>query len=293
MPVMDADQRRKLEDQLLRKAEEAARILRREAETGDPAHVDSLAEGLAGLLKTREFPSLRAAEFRELSRVYQRGAYQRSVDSLLVQAERCGHRGDEKGRNALLTQAKDHFAKALRFGADDEFRHGVERRVQATLMTSKDGVDDRTKQAAKRKLDQHDVGAKPPNGIERRRAIRYADPVLTVEAEGRHCTTINWSTRGLLVDLPPEEFAHAVGGKLRLDLHCPDIPERAGPETAGPATSRPDKTGHRVGGRQIAHVVRLDPDRRAVALSFPDISTVMLDLMHAMKEAGIKPEPER
>ncbi|ALG70573.1 hypothetical protein VY88_06495 [Azospirillum thiophilum] len=278
MPVMDADQRRKLEDQLIRKAEEALRTLRREAETGDPARVDSLAEGLAGLLKTREFPSLRAAEFRELSRAYQRGAYQRSVDSLLVQAERCGHRGDDKGRNALLTQAKDHFAKALRLGADDEFRHGVERRVQATLMTSKDGVDDRTKQAAKRKLEQHDVGAKPPNGIEHRRAIRYVDPALVVEAEGRSCTTINWSTRGLLVDLPPAEFSHAVGGKLRLELYCPEVPERG---------------GQRVGGRQVAHVVRLDPDRHAVALSFPDISTVVLDLMHAMKDAGIKPEPER
>ncbi len=278
MPVMDADQRRKLEDQLLRKAEESIRTLRQEAETGEPARVDSLAEGLAGLLKTREFPSLRAAEFRDLARAIQRGAYQRSVDSLLVQAERCGHRGDEKGRNALLTRAKDHFAKALRFGADDEFRHGVERRVQATLMTSKDGVDDRTKQAAKRKLDQHDVGAKPPNGIERRRSIRYMDPVLVVEAEGRRCRTINWSTRGLLIDLPPEDFAHDVGDKLRLELHCPEIPETA---------------GHPHGGRQVAHVVRIDPDRRVVALSFPDISTVVLDLTHAMKEAGIKPEPER
>lgn len=278
MTVMDADQRRKLEDSLLRKAEEALRRMRHEAETGDPSHVDSLAEGLAGLLKTREFPSLRAAEFREMAKSAQRGAYQRSVDSLLCQAERFGHRGDDKGRNALLTQAKDHFAKALRFGADDEFRHGVERRVQAALMTSKDGVDDRTKAAAKRKLDQHDVGAKPPNGVERRRSIRYMDPALQVDAEGRRCTTINWSTRGLLVDLPPEDFSHAMGGKLRLELRCPDLPEVAG---------RP------VGGRQIAHVVRVDPDRRAVALSFPDISTVMLDLMHAMKDAGIKPEPER
>lgn len=97
MPVMDADQRRKLEDQLLRKAEEAIRTLRREAEAGEPTHVDSLAEGLAGLLKTREFPSLRAAEFRELTRVIQRGAYQRSVDSLLIQAERCGHPATKRG----------------------------------------------------------------------------------------------------------------------------------------------------------------------------------------------------
>ncbi len=280
MPVVDAAQRQKIEDALLRKAEDLMRRLRREADTAAPDQIDALAAAMAEMLKAKEFPSVRAAEFRELTKIVQRGVYQRSVDSLLIQAERCGHRGDDKGRNALLTAAKDHFAKALRFGADDEFRHGVERRVQATLMTSKDGVDDRTKEAAKRKLNQHDTGARPPNGIEHRRAIRYLDPPLTVLAEGRRCTTINWSTRGLLVDLPPEEFHHAIGGKLRLELSCAEVP---GVGCVGGAVS----------GRQIAHVVRLDPDRRAVALAFPDISTVILDLMHAMKDAGIKPEPER
>ncbi|MGF7172355.1 PilZ domain-containing protein [Azospirillum doebereinerae] len=273
MPVMDAEQRRKIEDALLRKAEEAIRRMRREAETAAPDHIDSLAMALAELLKAKEFPSLRAAEFRGTIRAIQCGAYQRSVDSLLVQAERCGHGGDDKGRNALLTQAKDHFGKALRFGADDEFRHGVERRVQATLMTSKDGVDDRTKQAAKRKLEQHDTGPKPPGGVERRRAIRYRDPALVVEVEGRRCETLNWSMHGLLVDLPPESFAHAIGDRLRLELRCAEAPG--------------------AGGRQIAHAVRLDPDRHAVALSFPDISTVVLALMHALKERGVKPEPER
>lgn len=273
MPVMDADQRRKIEDALMRKAEDLVRRMRREAETAPPDQIDALAAAMAEMLKAKEFPSVRAAEFRELARVYQRGAYQRSVDSLLVQAERCGHGGDDKGRNALLTQAKDHFGKALRFGADDEFRHGVERRVQAALMTSKDGVDERTKEASRRKLEQHDVGAKPPNGVEHRRAIRYMDPVLTVEIEGRRCSTLNWCTRGLLVDLPPDGFPQAVGDKLRLELGCAEVPG--------------------VGGRQVARVVRLDPDRHAVALSFPDISTVILGLMHAMKDLGIKPEPER
>ncbi|SMH54227.1 hypothetical protein [Azospirillum agricola] len=273
MPVMDAEQRRKIEDSLLRKAEELVRRMRREAETAAPDQIDALAAVLAELLKAKEFPSLRAAEFREAARVIQRGACQRSVDSLLVQAERLGHAGDEKGRNALLTQAKDQFGKALRLGADDEFRHGVERRVQATLLTSKDGVDDRTKEAARRRLEQHDSGPKPPGGVERRRALRYFDPPLAVEVEGQRLTTLNWSTRGLLVDRSPEEFAHALGARLRLELRCAEAPG--------------------VGGRQVAHVVRLDPDRRAVALSFPDISTVVLELMHALKNLGIKPEPER
>lgn len=277
MPVMDAGQRKKLEDSLMRKAEEFVRRMRTEAESGAPDRVDSLATSLTELLKTKEFPSLRAAEFRQIAKTLQCNAYQRSVDSLLVQAERCGHKGDDKGRNDWLTKAKDHFGKAIRLGADDEFRHGVERRVQAALMTSKDGVDDRTKRANARKLAQQDVGAKPPNGIERRSVLRYMDPVLAVELEGRRLTTVNWSIRGLLLEPYHGEPPLKVGDRVRLDLHCPDL-------------NAPDPPGT---GRQVAHVVRIDSDRHALAVSFPEMSMVVLDLVHRMKEAGIHPEPER
>lgn len=282
MPVMDAGQRKKLEDTLMRKAEEFVRRMRTEAESGAPDRVDELAASLTELLKTREFPSLRAAEFRQTAKAIQCGAYERSVDSLLIQAERCGHKGDDKGRNDWLTKAKDHFGKAIRLGADDEFRHGVERRVQAALMTSKDGVDERTKRANARKLEQQDVGAKPPNGIERRRVLRYMDPVLAVEMEGRRFTTVNWSIRGLLLEPYHGELGLEVGDRVRLDLHCPDL---STPEAPG--------AGRQPVHRQLAHVVRIDADRRALALGFPDMSTAVLDLVHRMKDAGIHPEPER
>lgn len=275
MPAMDADQRKKAEDALMRKAEDLVRRMRREAEAGAPDRVDAQAASMAELLKAREFPSVRAAEFRETAKAVQRGAYQRSVDALLCQAERCGHKGDDKGRNEWLSKAKDHFGKAIRLGTDDEFRHGVERRVQAALLTSKDGVDDRTKQANARKLEQHDVGAKPPNGVERRRAIRYADPVLTVTIGDRRFTTANWSIRGALLEPYDGDPDLAVGDRLRLEIACAEIANI--------------QSVH----RQAAHVVRIDPERRAFAVDFPAISTAVLDLVHAMREAGIRPEPER
>jgi len=272
MAVMDANQRKKVEDALMRKAEDLVRRMRAEAETGAPDRVDAQANSMTELLKSKEFPSVRANEFREVTKSIQRNTYQRSVDALLAQAERCGHKGDDKGRNEWLTKAKDHFGKAIRFGADDEFRHAVDRRVQAALMTSKDGVDDRTKQANARKLEQHDTGAKPPNGIERRRAIRYMDPPLTVEVDGRRFTTASWSIRGFLLEPYHGELGVSPGDKLRLDVHCAEVPG---------------------GGRQVAHVVRVDAERNALAVTFPEMSTVVLDLVHAMKDAGIHPEPER
>lgn len=273
MTVMDAEQRQKLIDALLRKAETALRNMRLVGQGGDADRVDAMAEAMAALLKEKEFPSQRATEFRETTKAIQRDAHCLCVDLRLVEAERLAHAGDEKGRNERLTKAKEHFAKAIRFGAGEDFRHGVERRVQAVLLTTRDGVDDRTKQAAKRRLEQHDTCAKPPDGIEHRRAIRYMDPVLTVTVDGVRFTSVNWSTRGLLVEPYRGELGVRRGDRLRLDLACDELPG--------------------AGGRQPATVVRIDEERQALALSFPDISTVVLALMHALKDAGIKPEPER
>lgn len=274
MSVMDANERKKVEDALMRKAEDFVRRMRNAADNGLLDQVEMYAAAMTELLKSKDFPSVRASEFREISKAVQCAAYERSVDSLLTQAERCGHQGDDKGRNEWLTKAKDHFGKSIRMGADEDFRHAVERRVQATLMTSKDGVDDRTKQANARKLEQHDVGAKPPNGIERRRAIRYMDPPLSVQIDDRRYTTVNWSTRGLMIEVPAMEMdLHPPGSRVKLELRCAEVPEH--------------------GGRQPAQVVRVDPDHHTMAVNFPDISTVVLDLAHAMKDAGIKPEPER
>lgn len=273
--VMDAEQRHKLEEALIRKAEEHVRAMRRMAEGNDPDVVEQQANTLADLLKAKEFPSQRATEFRETAKALQRNAYQLSVDTLIREAERKGHAGDDKGRNEVLTKAKTHFAKAVRYGADDEFRSGVERRVQAALLTTADGVDERTKKANARKLELTEKpGPKPPGGVERRRAIRYMDPVLTVDIAGHRYRTVNWSIRGLLLETYRGELMVSAGTRLKLDIRCEDVPDH-------PAV------------HAVAHVIRLDKERHALAVAFPEMSEAIIELCRAMKSVGIQPEMER
>lgn len=272
MPVPDAEQRQKMEAALILKATEVVGHMRRIAQTGTaPDQVEKIAEALESMVKTKEFPTARAADFREVSKLVQRSAFQLSVDKLLGDAEDKARGGDDKARNETLTKAKEHFGKAVRLGADEEFRAGVERRVQQVLMTSKKGVDDRTKQAAQRKLNEAAAQSGPSyKGVERRRARRYGDPALEAVIDGRRYTTVNWSTRGLLLEPTRPEAGLQKGAKVKIELSCP---------------------GNRGGGKQTGRIVRVDEQRFAV--DFGEISTVILDLMHHLRQSGIQPEAER
>ena len=271
MPVMDAEQRKKLADALLRKAEGLVREMREGSEAGDPNRVDGLADRFQEVVKTSGFPPQRATEFRDAVKSMQLSVRQLATESLLSKAELAARQGDEKTRNDLLNKAKEHFGKALRHGADDDFRAAVEKRVQAVLLTTKEGVGDRTKAAAKRKLEARDTRAKAPNGRERRRAIRYNSPTLVILVEGVRYTTSNWSTRGLLVEPYRGELGVREGDRVRVDIGSAEV------EAAG---------------RTIASVVRVDLERGTLALTFADISTIILAIMHEMKNKGIIPEPE-
>lgn len=271
MATPDVDQKRKLEAALILKATEVVDHMRRIGEAGAAEQVEKLAEALERMLKSKEFPSAHAGQFREVSKMVQRSAFQLSVDNLLGAAEEKARGGDDKGRNDVLTKAKDHFSKALRYGADVEFRGAVERRVQTVLMTSKEGVDERTKQAAKRKLELENASAKAHKGVERRRARRYGDPSLDVTIDGLRYATINWSTRGLRMEPFRPEAGFYAGMKVKMELKC---------------------AGVGGGGRQLGRVVRVD-EGESVSVDFGEISTVILDLMHHMREEGIQPEMER
>lgn len=273
MPALDADQKRKLEAALILKATEVVAHMRRFAESAAAEQVEKIAEALDKLVKTKEFPTSQSKQFQDVSKTVQRSAYQLSVDKLLGESEEKARSGDEKARNETLTKAKEHFSKALRFGADGEFRAAVERRVQQVLMTSKEGVDDRTKLAAKRKLDQAAAaqGKKSFSGVEHRRARRYGDPALEVTIDGLRYATVNWSTRGLLLEPYRPEANLYKGLKVKMEIVCP---------------------GSAGGGRQFGRISRVD-EARGVAVDFGEISTVILELMHQMRGAGIQPEAER
>lgn len=273
MPALDADQRRKLEAALLLKATEVVAHMRRFSEAGAAEQVEKIAEALDKLVKSKEFPTAHSRDFQDASKAVQCAAFQLSVDLLLRQAEEKAHTGDEKARNDVLTKAKEHFSKALRVGADAEFRAAVERRVQQVLLTSKEGVDDRSKEAARRKLAQTAAAEnrKSYSGIERRRARRYGDPALEVTVDGLRYATVNWSTRGVMLEPYRPEAGLYKGQKVKMDIAFPECGAR---------------------GRQVGRIARVD-ESRGVAVDFGEISTVILDLMHEMRAAGVQPETER
>lgn len=272
MAELSPEEREKAAEALLRKADTLLRLMRATAESECPERIDEEADSLLAVLTAREFPAQRASDYRNSGKALQAQAHQRAVSMLFTEAERKARSGDESGRNELLLKVKDHFVKALRYGAGEECRRMVERRVDALMLTTKEGVDERTKLRAQQKLSTSEAGAAPREGGEHRRANRYVAPTLTVVIDGVSYTTVNWSIRGLLVEPYRPDSGLVAGDRVRVRLSCAGI-------TAG--------------GRQAAKVVRVVPRRQAVALDFSGISTVVLSILHALKDAGIRPEIER
>lgn len=273
LAVMDAETRKKVADALMRRAESLVRGLREASEANqEPSRIETLVDQLNDVLKQPGFPAQRATEFRDLGRGVALNSRRLAMETMFGKAELAARDGDEKVRNDLLTLAKEHYGKALRHGADEKFRDAVERRVQMILQTTKEGVDDRTKAAAKRKLDEREGrNSKAPGGRERRRAIRYVSPQFQLLVENARYTTINWSTRGLAIGPYRGELGVREGDRVRIEIACAEVAAQ---------------------GRVVATVVRILPERSFFAVEFPDICTVVLEIAHQLKSKGIIPDPE-
>lgn len=272
--VMDAQARMKKQQALLHLAEDALRQMRADAEVGHSDVVDAKAKKFEDILKAEGFPNGRSSEFRDRVRAIQCAAHQKSVDDLLHEVECLARAGNTKAEPEVLTKVRDHMASAMRFGADEGFRKGVDRRVALIAQLTGEGIDKRTKEAAVRKA-AHDLEAKVqtckgPGGIERRRAIRYVEPVLTATIDGETYRAVNWSAHGLLIEGYAGDLAP--GDWVKLDLACEGLPGQ---------------------GRETARVVRHDSRDQTIAFDFGKLCPVVLHLSHAMKAAGLAPVPQR
>jgi hypothetical protein len=265
---MNAEERRKVQDTLLRSADAIVRQMRTHADEGQLDNLSRCADKIQELTKIKDFPNQRAQEVQRSVKFILRDAYARRVGDLMTELTHRLRRGDEEAKKDLLGKVRHHITLAVQFGADEEFKNSVDRHLQVIELTTDGGIDKQAKAEAARRTELHDTASRAPGGKERRRAIRYVDPVLTVELEGGKYTTLNWSTRGLLL----ENFTLPLrlGTDVRITLSCEEVPG---------------------GGRTWARVVRRVRERQELALDFPDISTVILGLMHEMKLAGIRPEP--
>jgi len=262
------DRLEKLREALTRKAEALKRCLQRAAENGEIDVMEAVQTELNSVLAITEMPAAVRRDIREAIEPMMLNAYTRSVEVALFAADGRGREGDAKGRNENLTKAKALFVKALRLGAGDDFRSAVEKRVQACLMTSA-GVDEKTKAAGARKLEERErAPSSVASGKERRRAVRYVVPPLSVEIDGEVFETIDWSQVGLSIRGWKGKPALKKGDKIRIGLSC---------------------AGVAAGERQLARVARVGTGERGVAIEFPDISTIILDLIQQMRRIGFAP----
>lgn len=268
-PNKDEERLAKLRDALIRKGDALRRCLHRAAENGQIDVMEASHVELSSVLSVVEFPDETRREIKSAIEPMIRDAYTRAVETALRVAHGRGRDGDSKGRNEQLTIAKGHFVKALRFGAGDDFRSAVEKSVQACLQTSQ-GVDDKTKADAARKLEERERArtAVSGGGRERRRAMRFAVPPLNVEIDGKVFVTADWSQVGLSLNGWAGKPALKKGDKVRVGISC---------------------AGIEVVERQPGRVVRASSGAGGVAIEFPDISTIILDLIARLRRMGLAP----
>ena len=255
------------EQELIRRAQDGLRALRAAAESNNLKRVDEVGDRCLEILNSEGFPYQRKLELSETVKVIRRDCYQRSVTRLLGEALAAARNEDMDKRNALMGEAKSSMSVALRLGVAPEFKTSVQRKVDVILMTSAPGTDDKAKAAADADAESERRIAQAPDGIERRRSVRYDEPVLQVMLGDQRGRTANWSIGGLLVEgivVPPTQ-----GQRVRITLWY-------------------DGIGRRV--RTQGTVVAIRPPGN-VALAFKAMVPDLLDLLHALRAEGIVPHP--
>lgn len=240
----------------------------RDAAEGDNLkRVDDLADRCLEFLQTDGFPFQRKREFGDELKVIRRDCYQRSVTRLLTQALAAAQAEDLERRNTLMGEAKANMSTALSLGVDQEFKTSVQRKVDVILMTSARGTDEKARAAGNASPEPDRPVRGAPDGVERRRSVRYDDPVLEVLLNDQRGQTVNWSIGGLLVAgiaVPPSP-----GHRARITVWYEGV-------------------GSRV--RLAGNIVDIRPNGD-VALAFKAMVPELLDLLHALRSEGIAPHP--
>lgn len=265
---MTPEEHQQVQQTLLKAAADLTGRMRLEADRGDIDPLSRDADRLTELLKQKDFPSQDAKKYVETSKKIQCDGRKKAIDSLINTISHRVMGGEEDAKKEAAKKIADLLAQAAKFGLEPEFRDSVSHRLQILTETSGEGIDKRSKELAARKTKIVDIAPRF-KGIERRRAIRYGGPELLIEVNGQIYHTLNWSVRGVLV----EGFKGilAKGKSIKVGISSGDVPGK---------------------GREWAKVVRTDTEEQTLALEFLEISTVILELIHELKQIGCPPEPE-
>lgn len=231
------------------------------------SRLDFCVEKMDELVKLKDFPLDFGSDLKSLCRRIRRETHEKRVSDLIEEAMAATLEGQSQIRKAALDGVSAALFDAVKSGADREFCDQVAKRLEVLALTSRKGIDDQARCEAKRRTELKTE--KAASGRDRRRAIRYAEPVLVFDCRGWGTyRTINWSCYGILVDgegKPPP----AVGKYLKFTLRCGLLPEFE--------------------ERLAGTVVKVTPTGD-FAIELPNIATEILRLMNLLKKSGVHPE---
>ncbi|CAO3421647.1 hypothetical protein [Azospirillum endophyticum] len=249
-------QRRNIEEALTRRAEMLLQRMQRIIESSNSERLDIDAGLLIDLLKSPDFPRLHKPAFQEAAKQLQRQSHEQTTGRLLTEAENGARAGDRAARDRLVAKAKETLSKAVKNGSAKDFRKEMEKRLLSVAAM------EIAPAPVRQKLRKRPAQAQPPNGVEKRHTIRYTEPVLTVAIDQTEYRTIDWSTRGLLLNVGPVSVPFLVGDQVRVEISCPNVEMRH---------------------RQQAKVARHDESKNSLALAFLDIDPVILAFLKAIE----------
>ncbi len=238
----------------------------------DTSRLDFCVEKMDELVTLKDFPAGLGGDLKSLCRRIRRETHEKRVSDLIDEALTAIRDGTLVNRKQALDGIFAALFDAVKSGADRDFSDQVAKRLEVFALTSRQGIDDPARREAARKtaLRVESGPERAGEGRGRRRAIRYADPVLVLDCRGwGPYRTVNWSCYGFLVDgagkQPP-----AIGKHLRFALRCgllPDFEER-----------------------MSGTVVKTMPTGD-FAIETQNIATEVLKLMNLLKKNGVLLEP--
>lgn len=228
------------------------------------SRLDLCVEKMDKLVTLKDFPPGLGGDLKSLCRRIRRETHEKRVSDLIDGAMLAVRDDQLENRRAALDGISAALYEAVRSGADRDFCDQIAKRLEVLALTTRKGIDEPARREAARKTELKAETA-PQGGRDRRRAIRYADPVLVLDCRGwGPYRTLNWSCYGFLADgagKPPP-----VGKSLRIALRCGLLP---GFEE-----------------RMAGTVVKLT-ETGGFAIEMPNIETGILKLMNLLKKNGI------
>jgi hypothetical protein len=236
------------------------------AEDGQFEHLDENVKRLQAAANHPHFPKQRAKLFINMARQAAAQAHIRAAQLFLEAISDASISGDRVAKQDSINNARLHASRAIKAGANPAINDHLNKIIGIMEQTTKPGIDAATKAEAARRTS---VSAEWINGKpDKRKAIRFSSPRLSVLIDGVEAYTADWSMYGLRILQVPG--CHQVGQRVRFRLRCVGLDEQT--------------------ELLIATVVRHDPANQTLCVEFPAISTNILRIAKRIKSLGIPME---